>query len=471
MQTAAFLIFLIAFMLIGLLSTRNNKQGSADYLLANRETPAILAALSAAATKYSGYMFIGLIGYIYTFGLSAIWIVLGFIFGDAIALTLVQKPLREATSKTKALSFSDLISRWHGGNYRKLRLAIGIVSLAFLSTYAAAQFNAGGKALHAMFGWDYRLGTILGALFILSYSLTGGLRASIWTDVLQSIVMVGALLMLFITVLNNTNGATEWLNQLHSISPPYLDLGSERFGSITAMLLFALGWLFNGIGTVGQPHIMVRLMALHPSENSLKAGIYYFLWSSIFLLLIIGIGLSTRLILGDLNDFDAELALPKMAQNLLPELAVGIMLGGIFAAIMSTTDSQILSCSAVISEDLKFAKNLNYKRISTLVVTLISLSIALFASSNVFTLVVFAWSALATAIAPLVIVHALGKRPTEGLALTMMVTGLLTSFIWRSAGLSASIYECLPGIIVGLLTFLLGSFINYQKKTHPCDTP
>ncbi len=201
--------------------------------MADRETPAILVALSAAATKYSGYMYIGLIGYIYTFGLSAIWIVLGCITGDAIAMFTDQKKLRQETARTNALSFADLISRWHYGDYRKLKLAIGIVSLVFLSTYAAAQFNAGGKALQALFGWDYRVGSALGALFILSYSLTGGLRASIWTDVVQSVVMIVVLAMLFSAVLNSIGGTSEWFAQLATISPSYLDLGYERFGSIT----------------------------------------------------------------------------------------------------------------------------------------------------------------------------------------------------------------------------------------------
>ncbi len=465
MQTTAFLIFLIVFMTVGFLSTRGRKSNSTEYLLADRETPAILVALSAAATKYSGYMYIGLIGYIYTFGLSAIWIVLGFITGDAIALFTVQKKLRQETARTNALSFADLISRWHYGDYRKLKLAIGIVSLVFLSTYAAAQFNAGGKALQALFGWDYRVGSALGALFILSYSLTGGLRASIWTDVVQSVVMIVVLAMLFSAVLNSIGGTSEWLAQLATISPSYLDLGYERFGSITALLLFASGWLFNGIGVVGQPHIMVRLMAMNPSASSLKAGIYYFFWSALFLALVIAVGLSTRLVLGDLNNFDAELALPHPAQALLPSLAVGVMLAGIFAAVMSTTDSQILSCSAVLSEDFKIARSVTSKRLVTLVVTCFSLMIALFASSNVFTLVVFAWSALATAIAPLVIVHALGQRPSENLALTMMAAGLATGFIWRSVGLSSAIYECLPGILAGLLVFLSGSFLIPTKTS------
>ncbi len=464
MQIIAFLVFLMLFMLIGFISTKNRKSYDTEYLLANREVSALFTALSAASTKYSGYIFIGLIGYIYTYGLSAIWIVLGFIFGDAIAIITVHKPLRAAAKKTKALSFADLISRWHFSNYRKVRLAIAGVSLLFLMTYAGAQFNAGGKALHAIFGWNYQIGAILGAFFILSYSLKGGLRASIWTDVAQSIVMIGALLILLVSAIQNTGGYSAWLHALAHISPTYLDLGTERFGSISAMILFALGWLFNGIGTIGQPHIMIRLMAMQPSQSSTTAGIYYFSWSAIFLSLVIAVGLSTRLILGDLSNFDAELALPEMAKKLLPEFAIGIILGGVFAAVMSTTDSQILSCSAVLSEDFKIPHKANHKKLLTLAVTLISLGIALFASKNVFNLVVFAWSALATFIAPLVIIHSLGYRPSENLALCMMTTGIITSFFWRFFGFNTAIYECLPGIAIGLFTFIVGQYFNDKKR-------
>jgi len=183
-------------------------------------------------------------------------------------------------------------------------------------------------------------------------------------------------------------------------------------------------------------------------------------WSILFLFLVIGVGLAARLLINQIDNFDAELALPMLAELLLPGVAVGIILSGIFSAIMSTTDSQILSCSAVLSEDFKIANNISAKRLSTMAISLLSLSIALSSSTSVFTLVVFAWSALASSIAPLVIVHALGKRPSELVCLSMMATGLITALIWRSLGLSNAVYECLPGILASLMVYLITYIIH-----------
>lgn len=190
MGVAGFIGFLLLFSLIGLASARRTTEDQADYLLAGRSVSPVLTALSAAATKYSGYIFIGLIGYIYTFGLSGIWLALGFFFGDLLAFFFVHARVRQATEATGAVTFAELIGRWHGGDYRLLRAVIGLITLIFLATYAAAQFNAGSKSLHVLFGWHLLSGTLIGAGVVLAYCLVGGLRASIWTDAGQSVLMM-----------------------------------------------------------------------------------------------------------------------------------------------------------------------------------------------------------------------------------------------------------------------------------------
>lgn len=468
MEIYAFIVFLAIFTVIGILSSRRKASDdqNLDYLLAGRNVSPLLTALSAAATKYSGYMFIALMGYIYTYGLSAIWLICGFLFGDLVAFYFVHNKVRQQTEKTNALSFADLIARWHGGDYRILRIVIGVFSLVFLCTYAAAQFNAGGKALHVLFGWHYNIGIIIGAALILSYCLTGGLRASIWTDAAQSVVMLLALVILLLAAINAAGSVTTFSENLQTISPTYLSLGVERFGSVGATALFAFGWLFNGLGVAGQPHVMIRFMALDQPKNMFKTGFYYFTWSTLFLSLVLVVGLATRLYISNSENFDAELALPMLAKTLLPNIAVGVIMGGIFAAIMSTTDSQILSCSAVLSEDFKLGTGRHAKALMTLGVTLVALAISLFAGASVFTLVILAWSALASSIGPLVLVHAIGKRPPEWLALLMMATGLITILVWRGLGLNAQVYEALPGIMAALAVFAVGSLVGKGKKTE-----
>ena len=457
MEIVGFLFFLILFVVIGLWSTRQQTDKENDYLLAGATVSPLLTALSAAATKNSGYMFIGLIGYIYNFGLSAAWLVCGFLFGDLIAFCVVHKKLREATRQTGALSFAELLSKWNGGHYRILQITIGIITLAFLAIYAAAQLNAGGKALHVLFQWHTYTGACIGAGLILMYCMSGGLRASIWTDAAQSILMMFAMLMLLGSAIYHAGGTEEFIGKLDQVSPSYLDLGVERFGSLSATALFAVGWLFNGIGVTGQPQVMVRFMALDDSSHMRKTGLYYFLWSGLFLSVTLVVGLASRLCIEQNTSLDAELALPTLAQSLLPGIAVGIVLGGIFAATISTIDSQILSCSAVLSDDFKLGHGVRAKRLSTLAVVAVSLTIALFAPANVFTLVILAWSALACTLGPLVIIHAFGKRPPEKLALLMMLVGFVVAICWRQLGWNKQVYEGAPGMLSALLVYFIAT--------------
>jgi Na+/proline symporter len=470
METIVFISLLCLFIGIGYIASRRNTHTPSDYLLANNTTSSLLTALSAASSKYSGYMFIGLAGYIYINGLSAIWILLGFLFGDALVFYSIHQKVREESDRLGSKSFIHLISRWHHSDYNVTRVTISIISLIFLLIYSAAQFNAGGKALYAIFGWHYYLGSLICALLILTYCLKGGLRASIWTDVAQALVMLLALIILLSSVILHAKGIPPLIQQLHGISPDYLSLGVEKFGSINATLLFAMGWIFNGIGVTGQPHIMVRFMALDNAANINKTGTYYFIWSVLFLLLILAVSLSARIFIDPQALSDTELVLPRLAQLLLPSVAIGFLLGGIFASIISTTDSQILSCSAIISEDLTLGKTNNRRYIITFGVTLTALFISLFAPADVFTLVIFSWSALACTMGPLVIVQACGQRPPQWLTLVMIAAGLSTALVWRAVGLSGQTYEAFPGIMAGIIVFFIGSLFIKRKAASNQET-
>lgn len=457
MDYAGFIFFLVLFGAIGLWSAYRASRSESDFLLAGRTVSPLLTALSAAATKYSGYMFIGLIGYLYTFGISGVWLAFGFFFGDLVAFFFVQAHIRKAAGETGALTFADLVARWHGGDNRILRFAIGALTLVFLSTYAAAQFSAGGKALQVLFGWPTLTGVFIGAGVILAYCLAGGLRASIWTDAGQSLLMMGAMWLLAIVVVRNSGGVGGLFGKLEAVSPSYMDLGTERFGGFWPLALFAFGWLFNGVGVTGQPQVMVRFMALDHDRNAWKTGVYYFVWSGTFLIATVLVGLSTHVFLTDAAGFDAELALPMLTRNLVPGLAVGIVVGGIFAASMSTADSQVLSCAAVLSDDFKLLRGRAARRMATLLVVFAALAIAVYASASVFTLVIFAWSALACSIGPLVILQALGQRLTQPVALAMMATGLIVALLWRWTGLSQAVYEGLPGMGAAFALWIVAS--------------
>jgi Na+/proline symporter len=201
---------------------------------------------------------------------------------------------------------------------------------------------------------------------------------------------------------------------------------------------------------------MVRFMTLDSSGSMRRARIWYYLWFTAFYFLATGVGLLSRIYLVDTASFDAELALPTMALELLPPPLVGLMLAGIFAATLSTADSLILSCSAAVTHDLlpHRIENALLIKLATVGITAAALALALSNSQSVFSLVIMAWSGLASAFAPLLIALCLGRRPSQPLSLVALFVGLATALLWRYFGLQQHIYEGLPGILAGLAVLL-----------------
>ena len=465
MLLASFGFFLLVFLLIGFSSVLVGKKQSPDYLVAGRSVPPSLVGLSAVATNNSGYMFIGVIGYTYSTGLSAIWLMVGWILGDFLASTFVHRRLRQVAEQRQALTFPEILAGWGGQHFGVLQRLIGLVSVVFLGVYAAAQFNAGSKAMHVLFGWDYSIGAILGAVMVLFYCFSGGLRASIWTDAAQSLVMVVAMATMLWIGIQAAGGLQAALAGLQNVSPTHMDWFPRdlAFPGIAGPVMFVLGWMFAGFGVIGQPHVMVRFMALDNVRHLGRARLYYYLWFAGFYFLANGVGLVSRLLIPE-SGFDAELALPMLAHDLLPPLAAGLVLAGLFAATISTADSLILSCSAALSRDLPPAnwQSFTLTRYSTLLVIGMSLVIALYGPSSVFDLVIVAWAVLAAAFGPLLVVYALGGRPAQWLAVLMVVTGLLTVYVWRGAGLSASVYEVMPAMLASGLVFIAASIFEQR---------
>jgi SSS family solute:Na+ symporter/sodium/proline symporter len=220
--------------------------------------------------------------------------------------------------------------------------------------------------------------------------------------------------------------------------------------------------MFAGFSVVGQPHIMVRFMALDTPKNIRRARAYYYGFFTIFYFFANGVGMMSRIYLPHLQSLDPELALPTIALELLPPLAVGMILAGIFAATMSTADSLILSCSAALTHDLfpKTFHSTKMVKVGTLAVTLLALAIALNQTQSVFSLVILSWSVMASAFAPLLVVYSFRGRPSESMSLSMMVIGVGTALLWRHFGLQDAIYEGMPGILAGLGVFVIGEAVR-----------
>jgi sodium/proline symporter len=477
MTLVSFSCFLLLFVAIGLLSVLRREKTGVDYLLCSHSVPPWLVALSAIATNNSGYMFIGMIGFTYTYGLSSIWLMAGWITGDFLTSLLVHKKLRITTQQQNTHSFAGALSTWHGAEYGRLRMLGGLLTVLFLGTYAAAQLNAGSKALFVLFGWEYGAGAVVGAVIVLLYCFAGGIRASIWTDAAQSIVMIVAMGVLLRVALEKIGGWRSFQTALHGVSPHYMDWfpNDLSIAGWAGPLLFVLGWLFAGAAVIGQPHIMVRFMAMDDPDRMWRVRVYYYGWFTAFYAVTICVGLASRLLLPETANFDAELALPTLAGELLPPILTGLVLAGLFAATISTADSQILSCTAAITRDFPWRTLRGYTatKLATLSVTLLALGIALGRNENVFTLVLIAWSALASAFGPLLIVYALNQKPTEALALAMVLTGVVVVLVWRSLGWDQTVvYEVMPGMLSGLFVFVIGKQIGWAESvTSDSVTP
>jgi sodium/proline symporter len=468
--TTSFLVSLLLFLLIGVASVVQSRHSTEDYLVAGKAVPAWLAGLSAVATNNSGFMFIGMIGLTYATGLSSIWLMLGWILGDLMVSLLTLRRLHAASRSPRIHSYGGLLAHWHGDENTLLRRLIGVLTVFFLTLYAAAQLKAGSKATAVLLAWEPGWGVLIGAVVVLIYSTAGGLRASIWTDAAQSLVMLVGMGLLLFGGVQLAGGWASAVQQLGAVTPHYMGWFPERDG--LGILLFILGWLFGGAAVVGQPHIVIRFISLDSAQQINRMRLYYYGWFTLFYGATILVGLLSRITFPEGAGFDPELALPMMAQQVLPELMVGLVLAALFAATLSTADSLILSCTAAVTRDFVQhpgrMHSLWFAKATTAGVLGLAVAIALSGADSVFTMVLDAWGLLGAAFAPLVIINSLNRRIAQPLAITMVVSGVVTFLLWQQLGWGDTIYSVAPGIVAGLVVYLLGQG-RYSKASG--ETP
>ena len=464
MIVTSFLATLMLFLLIGLASMAKSRGSSEDYLVAGKTVPPWLAGLSAVATNNSGYMFIGMIGMTYATGLSSIWLMIGWILGDLMISLFTLRPLHAASRSTRVHSYGGLLAHWHGDDNHTLRRLIGLFTVLFLTLYAAAQLKAGSKATAVLLDWDASWGVYIGAFIVLVYSAAGGLRASIWTDAAQSAIMLLGMTMLIFGGVELAGGWNTAVEKMAAVNVHYMAWFPDT--DSLGIVLFILGWLFGGIAVMGQPHIVIRFISLDSPASINRMRFYYYLWFTLFYGATILVGLLSRIAFPETSGFDAELALPTMAMKVLPDVMVGLILAALFAATLSTADSLILSCSAAITRDFVQHEGkmhaLWVAKLSTALVLIAAVIIALTGARSVFALVLDAWGLLGSAFTPLIIVHALGQRPSQRLAITMVVVGVASFLAWQQFGWGGTLYSVAPGIISGLLLGFVGRKVEQK---------
>jgi sodium/proline symporter len=444
----SFLLFMGIFAGVGLASMRVKEDTTDDYLVAGRGMHPALAALSAVSTWNSGYMFIGFIGFIFLSGYSALWIAVVSTIGQLVAWIWLYKYIQKEGQERNLRSLSSLVSSKSGAPEAKIA---AILSVFFLSIYAAAQLTAGGVALKSMLGWSEITGILIGFVLVVAYCYAGGIRASIWTDAAQSCVMIVGSTILCLVALGKVGGLSGLHGTLADIDPNMVNIfpSGLKFGVTLWIAAFFLG----GLGVAGQPQVVSRIMTLKDDKDRKQAMVWFFVWQTPFIALMFLIGLACRAIFPEMLAEDAETGLPRLAQSLNPILG-GVILASIFAATMSTADSQVLACTAAITDDVKPEWNQDHSKTKkvTLAVAAFATSISLVGQQfpgfgdSVFALVVFAVYGLGGIFVPLVLIRMIGYEPDSKHTISMMIAALLGVLIWTLLGYGEYIFPSVPGM-------------------------
>ena len=427
----AFISYFVAVASIGVIATRRTKSIT-DYAIGSRNLSAPVAGLSAGASDMSGWLLLGLPGAVFISGLQEAWILVGLVVGAWINWRQVAPRLRQETAAlNNALTLPQFFARRTRFSGPLLRVMTAGITIVFFTLYASAGFVAGAKLFEIVLGVSYERALAIGALVIVSYTAFGGFLAVSWTDFFQALLMMGALIVL--PVIGSIDISVTASNS-HVPSMGWIGIIS------------LLAW---GLGYFGQPHILVRFMAVANPIDIPKArriGMTWMLLSGIGAIAVGFVG-STHFVSLD----DPEVVLMELARLLLDPWIAGIVLAAILAAVMSTVDSQLLvaSTSLVLDVGISTKYPLGLSRVMVIAVALAAWGIALNPENRVLDLVAYAWAGLGASLGPCVLYCLFWKRTTgEGLIAGMLVGGS-TIFVWRNlSGGIFELYEILPAFIL-----------------------
>lgn len=468
---------------IGVWSMRTSTDDVAGYMLGGRKLGPAVSALSAGASDMSGWMLLGLPGAMYVSGLSSIWIAIG-LFAGALANYLIVAPrLRVYTEVARdAITIPDYFGKRFEDKSRLLRIVSALVIVVFFTLYTSSGMVAGGKLFETSFGLDYGLGLWLTAGVVLAYTMVGGFMAVSLTDFVQGLIMFVALILVPVVAIMNDGGLGETAATLNEIDPQLLNLFRD---ATLISVLSALAW---GLGYFGQPHIIVRFMAIRsvrdiPAMRNIGMG-----WMLVTLVGALGTGLAglayaTR---NGLEVTDPETIFIILSDVLFHPLITGFLLAAILAAIMSTISSQLLVSSSSLVEDFYgvfLRKSAPQKelvlvgRLAVLAVAVAAILLAYNPDSNVLGLVSKAWAGFGAAFGPLVILSLTWKRMTRDGALAGMVVGAVTVLFWiyapvlaDGATLSSLLYEIVPGFVLSAIAIVVVSLMGRPPASTVTDT-
>ncbi len=448
----SFTLYTLAIVAIGLYSARFARRSNEDFFLAGRSLNGWVAALSASASSESGWVTLGLVGWAFTEGVKAYWIIPGCLLGFLFNWFVVAGRMNDRARALGALTLPDFFAFNFKERLPLIRTLSVIVILVAMFLYIAAQFAAAGKAFEASFTvLNYKWGVLIGAAIVLIYTITGGFRAVCWTDFLQALLMVGTLVIFPVYLLAIEGGYTFITGELRTLNPELLDF-TPNVGAI-AFIGFLLGSGALGInfGYPGQPHVLVRFLALKDRKEARLAGVVSFFWGLMVYWGAVTIGLMARAMtqagaawgqqMLENPDIYGELGLVLSAMHMLPGVLSGMVLAAVLAAICSTADSQLVVAASAGANDL-YARvidrggktsHLLVNRITVLVLGVAAVLMVIDREVRVYEYVLtYGWAILGAAFGPQVILLLLWKRASYAGCLVGMLIGFLLAIIWPS---------------------------------------
>ncbi len=470
LQLVAIGIYMAAMLFIGWYSYRKTSNLT-DYMLGGRSLGPAVTALSAGAADMSGWLLMGLPGGIYVSGLADAWIAIGLTIGAYLNWLLVAPRLRTYTQVANdSITIPGYLENRFKDSTKLLRIISGIVILVFFTFYVSSGMVAGAVFFKSSFGVEYHTGLFIVAGVTVAYTLFGGFLAVSYTDFIQGLMMLIALLLVPILALSHVGGFSGTFATIREIDPTLLDFFK---GTTTIGIISAMAW---GLGYFGQPHIIVRFMAItsvKETKNARRIGIGWMIFSLLGTIFTALIGLAFFRQNPQFTLADPEAIFLTLGQIVFHPLFAGFLLAAVLAAIMSTIASQLIVTSSALTEDLYkvlFRRNATDKeyvffgRMAVLAVALIAAYLAFEQNDTILGLVAYAWAGFGAAFGPTIILSLYWKRMTSWGAMAGMIAGAITVIIWKNVGLGETLYEIVPGFIINLILLIIVSLITYRPN-------
>ncbi|MBR1397480.1 MAG: sodium/proline symporter PutP [Selenomonadaceae bacterium] len=472
-----FILYIGVMMAIGVYYYRQTKNMS-DYFLGNRKLGAWVTSLSAEASDMSGWMLMGLPGFAYVAGLNAGWIAVGLGLGTLANWKLVAARLRRYTeAANNSLTLPDFLQNRYKDKSGLLRIIPAIFILIFFILYASSGFVAAGKLFETVFGLEYQLAIFIGAGSVVFYTLVGGFLAVSRTDFIQGVMMFFAILIVPVCAAMTLGGFGDTITAISNYNESMFKPFTKPDGS-TITFIEIVSLLAWGIGYFGQPHILVRFMAINSTKEIPQATHIAMTWVTISLAAAVAVGMVGAVYLTTpLEGTNTETVFLAMTNSLFPPIIAGLVLSAVLAAIMSTASSQLLVAASAFANDfyhMVLRKNADQtelvwiSRASVLIIASISVFLAFNPDSFILDMVAYAWAGFGAAFGPAILMSLFWRRATRNGMIAGIIVGGVTVLVWKQLALFG-LYEIVPGFIFSLIAIYVVSLMDKEPDKELTD--